>query len=245
MNEIDAAVLHAREAWPTESVGLFYVRDGQRHYRRCTNVSSAPGDRFVIAPAEFAEVAALGEVIAVVHSHPGASGAPSVLDQAAHAASGLQWLIVGLPSGPDGPADMVTLPALVSALPLLGRRFVHGATDCYSLVRDWYWQSFAVVLPDFVRDDHWWQRGGNLYLDHFAEAGFVVVAGPPQHGDLLLMQLGASVPNHGAVYLAGDRVIHHLVGRLSSVDVYGKFFRERTTHVLRHVARSAHDPAAG
>ncbi|GHD59544.1 NlpC/P60 family protein [Jeongeupia chitinilytica] len=245
MNEIDAAVLHARETWPTESVGLFYVRDGQRHYRRCTNVSPVPGDRFVIAPAEFAAVAALGEVVAVVHSHPGASGAPSVLDQAAHAAGGLEWVIVGLPSGVDGEADLVTLPAVSAPLPLLGRRFVHGVTDCYSLVRDWYRVELGIGLPDFVRDDHWWQRGGDLYRKHFTEAGFAVVAGPPQHGDVLLMQLGASVPNHGAVYLSGDRVIHHLVGRLSSVDVYGKFFRERTTHVLRNLARPAHDPVAG
>ena len=54
-----------------------------------------------------------------------------------------------------------------------------------------------------------------------------------REGDVLLMIIGANVPNHGAVYVGDNAIEHHLYGRLSSREVYGQFYRERTTHVLR------------
>ena len=41
-------------------------------------------------------------------------------------------------------------------------------------------------------------------------------------------------PNHAGVYLGDGLIGHHLYGRLSSKDVYGQFYRERTTHIMRH-----------
>ena len=51
---------------------------------------------------------------------------------------------------------------------------------------------------------------------------------------MIVMQINANVPNHAGVYLGDGLLGHHLYGRLSSKDVYGQFYRERTTHIMRH-----------
>jgi cell wall-associated NlpC family hydrolase len=84
-------------------------------------------------------------------------------------------------------------------------------------------------------DSHWWLKGQNLYLDHFEEAGFVQTdtAAMREH-DVLLMQVGAPVINHAAVYLGNNQLMQHCAGRLSSRDVYGGGWQRATRMVLRH-----------
>lgn len=235
--QMDAAIQHARDEYPAESVGFFYVQKGRMKYHRATNVSGQ-ADNFVVSPEEYDAVEALGEIVALVHSHPDASPLPSVLDQRAHEASGLDWVIIGLMGDA---VDVHVMPALSDALPLYGRDFVHGVTDCYAFIRDWYAANFEVTLPDFVRPDDWWHKGQDLYVENFAKAGFVAVDDAPMVGDVLLMTIGAAVSNHAAIYADDNQIEHHLFGRLSGRDVYGQFYRDRTTHVLRHESRATHD----
>lgn len=232
-----AAIQHAKDSYPRESCGFFYVRKGRIRYEPVVN-QSAESDKFMVSPEDYLRVEALGEIIALVHSHPDGEAAPSVADQQAHSVSGLDWVIVAL-NGDNG--DEVThciMPAVTDKPPLMGRVFLHGVTDCYTFVRDWY-AELGIALPDFARTDNWWENGENLYLENFAKAGFEQVA-EPQDGDVLLMTIGSSVPNHGAIY-CGDAIEHHLYGRLSCREVYGQFYRDRTTHVLRHKDRIAND----
>ena len=56
----------------------------------------------------------------------------------------------------------------------------------------------VVILPDFERDDYWWEDGFNLYLDNMAKHGFEQVE-EPQIGDVILINIGADVPNHAAI----------------------------------------------
>ncbi|MCK9032661.1 C40 family peptidase, partial [Haemophilus influenzae] len=69
--------------------------------------------------------------------------------------------------------------------------------------------------------------------DNFEDAGFYPVK-DLKIGDMIVMQINANVPNHAGVYLGDGLIGHHLYGRLSSKDVYGQFYRERTTHIMRH-----------
>lgn len=75
----------------------------------------------------------------------------------------------------------------------------------------------------------------NLYLDHFEEAGFVQVDEVElRPHDAILMQAGADRPNHAAIYLGDNLILHHFFGRLSSRDVWGGYWRKCATHFLRH-----------
>jgi cell wall-associated NlpC family hydrolase len=193
-------------------------------------------DQFVIHPEDYAAADDQGQIVGVVHSHPGLPPNPSQADKVACEASGLPWFIVGIPS-----EDWAQLEPCGYIAPLVGREWSHGVLDCYALLRDWYQAERGIELPNYERFDDWWKRGENLYLKNFAGAGFQALeSDDPQPGDCFLMQVASPVPNHAAVYLGDGLILHHLQGRLSSRDVYGGYWQKVTTHVLRYQPKDGH-----
>ena len=171
-------------------------------------------------------------MLVVVHSHPTSAPLPSQADLVGCEASGLPWLI----TNPVTDAWHVFEPSGYRA-PLVGRVFSHGTLDCYTLIRDYYWEELQLALPDFPRTENWWLQGEDLYRRHFAEAGFRVVPDVERRRhDVLLMQLSANVANHGAVYLGDGRILHHPMSRLSGRDVYGGYWHKITVLTVRHEA---------
>lgn len=217
---------HAKECAPNECCGLAIVVKGMLIYWPCRNDGRA--GEFVISSEDYAAAEDAGEIVGICHSHPFATPEPSQADLVMIERTQLPWLIVSYPTG----SHTVTHPSGYVA-PLIGRQFVHGVTDCYQIIKDYY-QARGVNLPDPVRADDWWHKGQNLYLDNFEDAGFVIINELPKKHDVLLMQVSSKVPNHGAVYIGDGQIIQHCHGRLSSRDVYGGFWRKVTTHVLRH-----------
>ena len=190
----------------------------------------------------------------MVHSHPDAAALPSEADRVACEASGLPWYIVAVAKDLDGKVKAGEIRGFTPEgfqAPLLGRQFAHGVLDCYSLVRDWYARERGITLPDFPREDGWWEpgRAGDLYMDHYAEAGFRPLQ-PHEAlapGDVVVMQVRSDRANHAGVFLGAqplseapdlfplpDAMLHHLYGRDSERVVYGGFWREATRVVLRH-----------
>jgi proteasome lid subunit RPN8/RPN11 len=228
----DQALQHAQQEAPREACGLVVVVKGREVYRPCRNTAMGD-DQFGIDPEDYAEAEDRGEVVAVVHSHPNGAPLPSEADLVGCEASGLEWHIVALPS-----AAWHSFKPTGYRAPLVGRQFVHGVLDCYAIVRDWYAQERGVTLPDFERHDDWWLRGGDLYRDNFRRAGFET-CDELHPGAVLLMQIASPVPNHAAIYLGDDTILHHVHGRLSSRDVFGGYWRKATVMVLKHAGSSA------
>jgi cell wall-associated NlpC family hydrolase len=109
--------------------------------------------------------------------------------------------------------------------PLVGRQWSHGVLDCYAIIRDWYKLERNIELLDFERRDEWWKIGENLYLDNFEKAGFrKTTLDKLQKGDVILMTINSPVPNHGAVYLGDNMILHHVHGRLSTRDIFGGYW---------------------
>lgn len=236
---------HARAEAPRECCGLLVraADDGALHYLRAANLhpGAAGEDRFVLDPGAWVQAQDAGEVLALVHSHPGASANPSMADRVMCERSGVPWLIVGWPSG-----AMVELAPCGFSAPLEGRDFAFGVLDCYTLVQDWFWRERGIELPDFDREDGFWERltlpDGtvreplNLYRDNLATAGFEVVnTASPQPGDGLLMRVRSpEVDNHAAVYLGEGYMLHHLYGLTSRRERWDWPWQRRTTAVVRH-----------
>jgi proteasome lid subunit RPN8/RPN11 len=221
---------HAQAEFPRECCGLLVVLRGRERYVPCRNTACGT-DHFVLAAEDFAAAEDLGEIVAVVHSHPNATAAPSEADRVSCEASGLRWHIISWPGD-----DLRTIEPCGYQAPLVGRQFTHGVLDCYQLIVDWYARERGITLPDFQRRDDWWQQGEDLYMRHYADAGFEAVSQdqPEQVGDVILMQLRSPVPNHAAVYLGDGQILHHVHSRLSSRDVYGGYWQEITRCVLRY-----------
>lgn len=225
-----AALRHAAAEAPREACGLLLIRDGKEEYLPCRNLSSSLG-HFVMDPLDFVGAEEAGDVTAVVHSHPNTSAKASQADLVSCEASGLPWFIVSVSSGVWERIE----PSGYKA-PLIGRTWVHGVTDCYSLIRDWYREHRSIDLPEYERDEEWWKNGDNLYLDHFEEAGFAPLSADEAYrpGDCILMQIHSKVVNHAAVYLGRDTMMHHVMKRLSSREIYGGYWKKNTRLVVRH-----------
>ncbi|MFC0228072.1 C40 family peptidase [Serratia aquatilis] len=223
-----AIMAHAKAAYPQECCGLVVQNGRRQRYLRCRNTALEPNEQFSLHPEDFAAAEDAGTIVAIVHSHPDATTQPSQLDLAQCDVSQLPWVIVSWPEG-----DIRTITPIVGVKPLLGRPFVHGVWDCYAIVRDWYQLERGVTLPNFTREDGWWNRGENLYMQHYAEAGFVPANGDPQIGDVIIMQVRADEPNHAGVYIGDGVMLHHMYGQLSTRVPYGGYWQDRTIITLR------------
>lgn len=244
---------HAVAEYPRECCGLVVMRDRRETYRPCRNLASG-NDHFVMSPEDYAEAEDAGRITAIIHSHPDMPASPSEADRVACEATGLPWFIVAVARNETGEVvggDLAGFAPEGYSAPLLGRPFAHGVLDCYSLIRDWYARERGVVLPNFRRDDGWWEPGqeGDLYMDHYAEAGFrPLVSGEQiETGDVVLMQIRSDRANHSGVFIGStglqeepglfpvpDALLHHLYGRDSERVVYGGYWREATRLVLRY-----------
>lgn len=225
-------MMHARHDSPIESCGLVAVVKGNYQYFPCQNIADTPEEHFILEG--WNEVEDQGEVVAIVHSHPITNPQPSLADRVACEKSELPWFIVN----PNTEAWGYCEPAGFE-LPYVGREFVFGVVDCYTLVRDWYAREYGIQLRDYDRRDKFWDRGENLYLDNFAAEGFrKIPVEEVQRGDLILMNLVSPLPNHAAIYMGDQQVLHHVQGRLSSRDVYGGYYGKSTACALRHEQRS-------
>jgi proteasome lid subunit RPN8/RPN11 len=224
---------HAAEESPKECCGLVAVVKGRRKYFPCKNLAVTPEEHFALDPLDYAAVEDQGEIVAVVHSHPVTNHAPSQADRVACEQSGLPWHIINPNTGNWGYCEPEGFE-----LPYVGREFAHGTVDCYSLCRDWYKREWDLELKNYPRRDQWWENGQNLYLDNFEKEGFHrIPVSELQRGDALLMQLSSPVPNHAAIYIGDQQVLHHVQGRLSSRDVYGGYYAKNTACALRHESR--------
>lgn len=224
----EEALKHAMAEMPREACGLLIVRKGREVYWPCRNLAVGD-DQFIINPDDYEAADAEGEIVGVVHSHPFIPANPSQADLVSCEKTGLEWHIVSVPNGvwhSFKPSGYVA--------PLVGRSFSHGVLDCYAIILDWYKQERGIELMDFDRSDGWWERGQNLYLDNFEKAGFVECK-DLHEGAVILMQIGSPVPNHAAIYLGDDLILHHVQQRLSSRDVYGGMWRKNTAKILRYV----------
>lgn len=227
------ALQHALLENPRESCGLVVVRKGRDIYVPAKNIAGDPYNTFEIDPGDYLRAESFGEIIGVVHSHPFQAPVPSLHDIASCEKTGLIWWIVN----PQTEQWSMTEPT-GRVIPLFGRPFSHGVLDCYSFIRDYYREIYNLQLDDYARDEVWWQKGQNLYLDHYREQGFKEVPlSEAQPGDLFLMCIDSQVPNHGVIYIGGNEIVHHLYNRISSRDVLGKYYRDRIHSVIRHESR--------
>lgn len=223
------AYAHAMQEYPRESCGLIVESLGRATYWPCDNIASSV-ECFVLCPSGYAAAADAGDIVAVVHSHPDMPPSPSIIDKQACQASGLPWHILSVPV-----PKWTYLEPAGHTLPLLGREWIHAEQDCYTLIRDWYRINGSIYLADYERQENWWDKGDDLYVQQFSSEGFYEIKiDEIKPGDSVLMRVGSKVPNHAAVYVGDNMILHHVQGRLSGRDVFNEQWRRRVTHVLRY-----------
>lgn len=234
---LEAAQKHAAECYPHESCGLIVMVDDGERYIPCENSHSNKLEHFRISGEQFSVAEDVGEVLAVVHSHPNAPSEPSHADRVQCELSELPWHVLSI-GQVDGKPDFGPIgycePCGFEA-PLEGRQFAHGILDCFTLFKDFLWREFSIRVSDYEREDDWWENGQELYsMDRLNDEGFFQITDEPRRGDIILMNVRSKVPNHAGVYLGNGEMLHHLHGRLSRRENYGGYWAERTCYIVRH-----------
>ena len=223
---------HTEEEYPKEACGFIIVTSrGREQYYKAKNIAEDIEEHFIIDPISYADAEDSGEIIGICHSHPNEASEPSEADKVSCETTNKPWHILSWPSN-----HLYSWTPNGYEAPLIGRTFSHGVLDCYTLVKDYYKRELNIELENYFRQDEWWDKGENLYVDNFKNQGFVQVKDEDdlQKYDAFLIKLVSSVPNHAAIYIGGDMIIHHVHGRLSNRQLYGGYWRKHTTHHLRH-----------
>lgn len=228
---LEQAAAHFLSVFPREGV-CYVTAEGAIPVE---NVAAHPEEAFDVLPEEWT---AHGQVLAVLHSHPGGQPWPSGADLEYQRETGVPWGIAATEGRTVGGfcwfGDQLPIPSPY------GRPFIHGIHDCYSLVRDLYrlgapgleslpdpneriheWPFPPMLLQEGFRDHLWWERGGDLYMDNFEKAGFFTLHTDRDRpdirvGDVFFYKLGKTqVVNHAGVYIGGGLILHHVQGYTS------------------------------
>jgi cell wall-associated NlpC family hydrolase len=230
---------HAKGVYPLECCGLIIKKGEKQEVISCRNVAEKPRHSFVLPPADYAYAEDQGEILAVYHSHCEGSPEPTMADKAMAEANELPVITVSMCKQADGSFnDTWTVYKPTGWKPdLIGRPFVYGVLDCFTLIRDYYSEKLNIRLPDIAYAPDWSRRGQNLYTDHLPANGFVLVPAPLQEHDLILMRLSAQVPDHCAIYTGDGLMLHHPPEHLSGLHPYicaQGYYAKNTVGFYRH-----------
>ena len=140
---------------------------GKEVYFPCQNLATNPDNQFILSPEDWIEAEDQGEITAVVYSHPYTSAN--------------QVRQIGLPVKNEfkmvdrttSSNDWQYCEPCGYKAPLIGRKWVWGVNDCWSLCRDWYAEEFGIELKDWVRPNDPDEFIKNpMFDDCFEETGF-------------------------------------------------------------------------
>ena len=229
----EAALSHAKVEDPKESVGLLLNVRGKERYYPCRNLSMTAHQCFILDPVDYVKADSVGEITGIVHSHPVTPPTPSQADLISCENSNLPWYIVNPKTEQWGYCE----PSGYKA-PLLGREWVWGITDCWSLVVDWYKEERNIELLDYQRpakvEDF---LADPVFERYLPSRGFRLLTPDEEliNGDVLAMSIFGQGLNHVAIFLDGD-VLHHLADRLSCKEPYSPWLLKCTGGRYRYVA---------
>jgi cell wall-associated NlpC family hydrolase len=118
---------------------------------------------------------------------------------------------------------------------LIGLPYIEGKQDCYSLVRRYYKEAWNIHLPNLARPTNFWEDPHLDLYEVYSDFGFELVFDKPlQVGDGILMPFFTPINTHAGVLVEPNQFLHHVVGRLSTVEPFSPSWSSRTNAVLRH-----------
>jgi proteasome lid subunit RPN8/RPN11 len=225
---------HALKDFPNECCGFICVNYlGDVTVLPCENKAVNKKGRFVIDPAMNIEAEKYGHIAAFYHSHVDEFELPSNekfsiqdLDCAYEAC--LPALLYVYPQD----TWFYHQPKTYKPVPLIGRPFVWGIWDCYSLVRE-YQKIHKGLNMNYYFPPSEESINANFKYEEFVKNEPLedVSLDELKEGDIILFKIKSQYINHSAVYLGGNEFLHQPINKSSSK----MFLDER---YLKYIART-------
>lgn len=233
---------YAKSKFPEEACA-FIDADGK--LMPVDNIHEKPEESFEVSHKDYLKA---GGAVGFLHSHTQVEAQditrqtmirehPSDIDMKTQMSMGIPWGISTC-TGEDA-SDPIWWGDSLPIRPLVGRPFVWGINDCYSLVRDWH-RLQGIEIPDYPRDIGFWiaDEDGpavSMYDDFFKEAGFerVYREDGPIPGDCFICCILSNVRNHAGVYIGNGQIVHHTMDRLSKRDP-ANVWQSKMDFLVRH-----------
>lgn len=208
---------------PQEMCGAIAdIYDKGRRFFAIDNIAENPEETFEMNPKGWQALAADGEIVAVVHSHPNGEPFLSGADRQMQIQTGLPWVL----------AVGGRLKQFRCCPHLRGRVFEYGKADCGALIRDAF-MLMGFDLPDRKRGDIDDDAEHEYLRKHFERVGFVRVSDGLLGGDVILTSYGGHA-NHAALYLGDGQILHHAYNQLSRREPFNQWWSERVHSVWRY-----------
>jgi proteasome lid subunit RPN8/RPN11 len=224
---------------PNECCGLVYLEGNSPTAVPLKNVDADPANFFTIDPKDYLKTSLLGKIQGYYHSHIKES---AFSDFDLLMAEKLNLTAVMYCLADD---KFYEYSPIGRELPFVGRQYVTGAIDCFSLVRDYYNKIYNIILPDFENEyrliehkpDHPDNdRCHNVLPEYFEKNGFTKVS-EVKEGDVILMNTPNILsPVHCCIYKEHNQILHHPFGKKSNISLYKDIHKKYATHIFRHKA---------
>jgi len=212
---------HCLSAVPQEACGLVacnYVTGAVTVYP-CENKAVDKLTQFEVDLKDFVYCREkYGEIIAVYHSHSspdfgrGVGFSPQDIDQCNECLT--PFLLYTHPED----EFLYLEPEGYQRKPLVGRPFVRGLWDCYTICRDYYRQGGLELGYYFPPEDDALD-GYDHFEANFEKEGFKEIPfSEAKKGDALLFKVGKSETiNHAGIFLGGKSILHQPIKGISCI----------------------------
>jgi proteasome lid subunit RPN8/RPN11 len=224
------------KAAPYEICGVVLKSVSGNAFHVCKNIAENPKNSFAISPFEIESIKQKGEVVALFHSHDEKSF--SLADEFVSEKFKLPSIIYKIKED-----EFETYEPKGIEPPIIGRPFIFGIFDCFTLVQDFYAIKYNIKIPDIkhplrkvlnFNEEADQYENKNVIIEHFLNNSFVY-ADKPKTGDVLVIKLGKQpVAGHFAIFQEPDSIIHHLEDEDSERIPYAKYYKNHTKAILRH-----------
>jgi proteasome lid subunit RPN8/RPN11 len=230
-NLLKYVIEHAKNEYPKECCGYIAAdKDGEFRYIPCKNIAEDPEKDFRIDPVDYMNVVfEYSSPTMLVHSHPDGEAKPSGNDVVGCNSNAIPWFILSYPDKDS----CIVMPKNRNFL--TERAYVYGIMDCFTLVRDFY-KLYEISIPNYYREDDFWNHGYSQYLDLYENNNFEKVDGIEnlKFGDLVLFNIRCELPNHAGIYIGEGTLMHQPQSRLSLTEEMGLIWQNTFFCILRY-----------
>ncbi len=228
-------IKYAQEQAPEEACGLLAIIKGKETFWPCKNLAEGKFEFFILDPDDWAECEDTGEVIGVIHSHPVGAATPSDTDRAACEHLGFPYFIYSI----EHDHWELFEPTGWKAPSLIGRKFIWGKYDCWSIVTDWFQENKNINIK-------YWKRPKKIkdFINNpefeFAlpKLNFIKQSNNKdiKIGDVLLFQSITGNLDHVAVYIGDNMILNHNIRALSCRELFDLRYQQALRGVYRYAA---------